>query len=577
MRYFIVLLISLLIFGCDTTTESCHLDKVDSLIVAEKYDSAYHEVLNYSPQYDDEKDLAHYRLLLTQTSYLTYNTLTTDSIIDKAIAYYEKSDDLIRLAESYYYKASSLHDRNNNQRAIEFYKKAEEVADGSKDLRLQYKIAESMVKINNQSRNYNLQLSYARKALGYALESENKNWIAYSYFNLSNAFQNLEKVDSLSFYARNLIPVLEDIYPDDLPHFLSCIGFMYFKNGDLENAKKYYKEALTHKEVAQTMVNLADVYVEEGNEEEAYRLWQKAFLSVDEGDEKDVIMFNILQYDLEHKKSLEDACERMYRIYAIKDSMTYALKDRTIQDLQQRYDEEALSHFYERKLMRWMIYTLVLILLVLLLISYVRFKKYHSNLLMAKHQMLILKYNDEISQLTAQCLLAKHDISNYKSMIADYTSQIRVLELSGDNADQLIEEKNKHIDDLVKKNEELEESYNDAKLQKEVLKQKIKEFVETSSPLLNRGKILYDTLLNNQTIVSWNKEDFRCFVEYYKALHIKEYESIVSHYKKLTYHNVLYLILCEMGLDSKAISQIMGISPESIRTIKHRLQKKLRA
>ncbi|MBO4607701.1 MAG: hypothetical protein J5682_07365, partial [Prevotella sp.] len=504
-------------------------------------------------------------------------TLTTDSIIDKAIANYEKSDDLIKLAESYYYKASSLHDRNNNQRAIEFYKKAEEVADGSKDLRLQYKIAESMVKINNQSRNYNLQLSYARKALGYALESENKNWIAYSYFNLSNAFQNLEKVDSLSFYARKLIPVLEDIYPDDLPHFLSCIGFMYFKNGDLENAKKYYKEALTHKEVAQTMVNLADVYVEEGNEEEAYRLWQKAFLSVDEGDEKDVIMFNILQYDLEHKKSLEDACERMYRIYAIKDSMTYALKDRTIQDLQQRYDEEALSHFYERKLMRWMIATLALIVIILIVIGYVGYKRYHSKLLMAKHQMLINQYINEIDQLSAQCNMAQNDISNYKAMIADYTSQIRVLELSGDNADQLIEEKNKHIDDLVKKNEELEESYNDAKLQKEVLKQKIKEFVETSSPLLNRGKILYDTLLNNQTIVSWNKEDFRCFVEYYIALHIKEYESIVSHYKKLTYHNVLYLILCEMGLDSKAISQIMGISPESIRTIKHRLQKKLRA
>jgi hypothetical protein len=72
--------------------------------------------------------------------------------------------------------------------------------------------------------------------------------------------------------------------------------------------------------VAKTLVNLADVYVKEGNKEKAYRLWQKASL-LDDGGQKDVIMFNMLQYDLDHKNNLEDACERMNRIYAIKDSI----------------------------------------------------------------------------------------------------------------------------------------------------------------------------------------------------------------------------------------------------------------
>ncbi len=575
MKYLIFLLISLFVLGCDTPSGSGRLDMVDSLIVAEKYDLAYHEVVNYIPKYEDEKEMAHYRLLLTQTSYLTYNELPADSIIDTAIAYYEKSDDGVRLADSYYYKASILHERNEDKRAIEYYKKAEDIADMSRDLRLQYKVAESMTKFNNQNRNYNLQLTYARKALGYALDAGNKNWIAYSYFNLSYAFQNLEMIDSMSFYTRKIIPMLGDIYPDDLPHFLSCIGFMYFKNGDIANAKKCYEEALKHKEVAQILVNLADVYVEEGNEEEAYHLWQKAFLSANEFDEKDVIMFNILQYDLKHQKSLEDACERMYRIYAIKDSMTYTLKDRTIQDLQQRYDEESLSHFYERKLMRWMIVALVLILFVLFMMGYVRYKRFRSELLMAKQQMLILKYNDEISQLTKQSQKAKQEICHYMSMISDYQKQMRELESSGESADRLIEEKNKHIVELVRKNEELEKSYNKAVVQREVLRQEINGLIETASPMLNRGKILYDSLLSNQSIISWSKNDFRCFVEYYKALNIKEYESIVHRYKKLTYHNLLYLILCDMGLNSQTISQIMGISPESIRAIRHRLQKNI--
>ena len=113
----------------------------------------------------------------------------------------------------------------------------------------------------------------------------------------------------------------------------------------------------------------------------------------------------------------------------------------------------------------------------------------------------------------------------------------------------------------------------DAERQKEVLRNNISDIVENASPMLNRGKILYDFIQDDKPTVSWSKDDFQCFVEYYKALHIKEYEAIEGKYRHLTLHNLFFLILNEMGKDNKAISQIMGISPESIRTIKHRLQK----
>jgi tetratricopeptide (TPR) repeat protein len=132
-----------------------------------------------------------------------------------------------------------------------------------------------------------LQLNYAKKALDYALEAGNKNWIAYSYFNLSRAYQAVGNVDSLSIYAKELITRLDDIYPQDLPAFKACIGYMYYKKGEWELAKKYYEESLEHQETAHTLVNLADVYVKEGNEEEAYKLWKRAFL-LNDGNVKDV-------------------------------------------------------------------------------------------------------------------------------------------------------------------------------------------------------------------------------------------------------------------------------------------------
>ncbi len=574
MRHPLLFVFILFLLGCGYTSEYRILDEVDSLVLVEKFDSAYQIVLKLNPQFDSEKNLAHYQLLLTQTSYLTYNTLPTDSAIDNAISYYEHNDDPKRLTDAYYYKASCLHERNEDSLAIRFFKKAEEIANNTKDIRQQYKIAESMIKINNQNGNYSIQLNYARKALDYALKSENKNWIAYSYFNLSMAFQYLGMVDSLTLYTKELIPRLGDIYPQDLPSFLSCIGFMFFKNGDLAQAKKYYEDALSYEEVPRTLVNLAEVYTEEGNDDEAYKLWQKAFLMDDDGS-RDIIMFNMLQYDMMHHKNLEDACDRMYRIYAIKDSLTSTLKDRTIQEMQQKYDEEVLNHLYESKSMKWMMTTLCLILLVLLMVGYARYKRNSERLLMARHQMLISQYNNEIKQQTANYHFAVNEILRYESLIKDYTNQILQLQSSGENEKKQKEEKEKRIRDFEKRNGELEASCRESKQQIEILRKRITDIVEKSSPILNRGKILYDDVLQNKTTVSWGKDDYKCFVEYYKALHIKEFESIEKRYKNkhLTLRNMLFLILNEMGKDNNAISQIMGISPHSLRVIKHRLQK----
>ena len=59
---------------------------------------------------------------------------------------------------------------------------------------------------------------------------------------------------------------------------------------------------------------------------------------------KEVSMFNMLQCDLNENRNLEDACERLYRIFAIKDSLSNTLKDKTILEMQQQYDEEVSRH-----------------------------------------------------------------------------------------------------------------------------------------------------------------------------------------------------------------------------------------
>ncbi len=535
MRKMLCLLLVAILPSCghEPDTEAMRLNAIDSLVIAEQYDSAYHEIMNMDSHLENDEDKAHYQLLLVQTSYLTDNTLSTDVIIDSAITYYEKSSDMNKLSDSYYYKAACLRERGNLTQAIQFYKRAEEVAQNTSNLRLQYKIAEALTKINNQSGNNTLQLDYGRKALEIALKSGNKNWIAYSYFNLSMAFQDVENIDSLSHYAKDLIPRLGDIYPEDLPYFLSCIGFMYFKQGKLSLAKKYYKESLSHQEIAHTLGNLADVYLTEGNEDEAYKLWQKAFL-LDDGTRKDVIMFDMLQYDLKHGQNLENACERMYDIFTYKDSLTNAMKDHTILEMQHDYDEEAQNHIHEKAILKWMIATLVMALLLLLLLGYIKYKQYLTKLTLAKHRLLINQYNSEIKRLEDKCRVTEQDI---------------------------------------RKNQALEETCKKAEREIDELKNKIANIVENASPILNRGQLLYDNIMNNKTTAKWSKEDYKCFLEYYRTFHLMEYEAIEKKHPNLTIHNTFFLVLCEIGKDNKAISKIMGISEDSVRSIKYRVKK----
>ena len=532
---FVVLIATMLTYGCGLTPNARRLAIVDSLVVAELYDSAYHKIIGMYTHIDNEGDRAHFQLLLTQTSYLTNNTLSTDEVIDSAISYYEKRNDMEKLTDAYYYKAACRHERGDFLLAIQYYKKAEETAQKTHNLRLQYKIAESIARINQQSGNYSLQADYARKALGHALASGNRNWMAYAYFNLGKAFQLMHNNDSLTVYVKELIPRLNDIYPEDLPHFLSIIGYMYYRNGELDKAKKYYKEALCHQELAITLGNLADVYVKEGNEEEAYKLWQKAFL-LNDGSRKDIIMYNMLEYDLNHHHNLENASKRLYDIFAIRDSMTNALKNRSVLDLQREYDEERQNHIHEKKRLTWTIFTLSLTLFLLLLAGLLKYKYDRAKMLLTKHQLLVNQYSNEIKQLKTQC---------------------------------------QTMDKVKTQNCELEKSYGDAKRKIAILNQKIEDIVKKASPMLNRGKLLYDDILSyKKSTASWNKYDYKCFVEYYKALNLQDYEMMEKQYGPLTYHNAFFLILCQKGMDNKEISQIMGIKEDSLRSIKFRMQKK---
>lgn len=531
----------LLLTACNGIQVSERLNQIDSLVVWEQYDSASVLLKDVAESSMTDEEHAHYYLLTTQLGYLTNQIPSSDSLLDLAIKYYNKVGNNQKLADAYVYKSYRSRINQDFPQAIIFGKKAEQLAMNTGDVRLQFKIVENLSFLNGLCENEQLQLQYAKEALSLAQKVQNKNWMIYSFNKISFAFYNLGQMDSAYYYIEKSLPYIDYAYDSDKAGFLMNFGLLY-KDTDLAKSKDYFERSLAYSEHPEALEHLADVYYEEGNMEEAYRLWKKA-LTKESRYNKDNLIYSILSYDLEHG-NLEEASKNLDEVIAIKDSMLYLLRNDTIKDLQLRFDHEVAMHEADEKLInaQWILLGLVLIVGVLAFYIYIRRKK--EEALEREHQMQLYAYTTEIDELKANKEKALAQISELES--------------------------HKEHDSL--RIGKLEEEAKEAEVAIEKLKKNIRKLLDDESPKLKKGRMLYDRILNGETTSDWSSKDQALFNNYYGAINYRTYNRLrkVKRATKLNAHNMFYLIMKEMYKDDEKVRRILGISPEGLRTLRSR-------
>lgn len=501
--------------GCHEKSISERMNEIDSLVVRELYDSAYASVLRIDrSELTEREDSSHYYLLLTQTSLITHHPDTVNMLDSLAIPYYNKVENHEKLAESYYYKACGILDKNDFPEAVRYFKKAEEQAFLTNKLRLQYKIVENLSYINGVIGNHTLQLDYAQKALETAKAAQNKEWIAYAYCRMSFAHSRLHHNDSTVILMNKAMPYARYIKKEDQPTFLTNAAYVY-KYTLPDTAKKYLIKSLEQEESSVTIQHLADIYYIEGNKEEAYRLWKRA-LNINDGIPKDNILHNILDYDMDHGHT-DHLCKTMNEIIHIKDSMLNSLRNDTIKDLQLRFDHEVAMHKQEQVIGNWQKGVLIAVILVVLLSAYI----------------------------IVRSVLEKNKMQEIQMQINDHISHIRELEASGEDANEAIDRLNKEIRNLADK----------------------------ESPKLKQGRMLYDQIIEGTPISNWTIKEKRLFINYYTAIDYRTVSRLrsVKRREPLTDHNLFYLLLMELkDQNEREVIKILGISDNGMRTLKSR-------
>ena len=518
MRKIIYLFATLLMLtACGGMRVSEKLDQIDSLIAREQIDSACVLLKEVAGASMIEEDQAHYGLLATQLGYLSNDPLSSDSLLDLALIYYNKVENRQKLADAYYYKSYRSRINQAYPQAILYCKEAERFAINTNDNRLYYKIAENLSYLNGLCENDLLQLQYGKKALHIAQRAQNNNWIAYSYNRICYAFYNLGLQDSAYYYIEKTIPYIEYLADREKYAFLMNIGVLY-KENEKEKAKEYFEKSLNFGELPEAYEHLADVYFAEGKNEEAYKLWKKA-LATDGIYEKGNLIYSILSYDLERGK-LDEASAYLDRAISIKDSIINVLRNDTIKDLQLRFDHEVAIRQQEQVTANWQKGVLVAVMIVVLLVSYIIIKR----------------------------VLDKNKMQEVQMQINDYMSQIRDLKASGKESDEEIARLNKQI----------------------------KDYLDEKAPDLLKGCMYYEQIKNDEikslSSLNWKRKDEQQFVDYYAAIDYRTVNRLrkIKRKEKLTTHNLFYLLLLEMGKSDKYIANLFGISERSIDTIKTR-------
>ena len=510
-----LLMLSLAMTGCHQKSMTERMVEIDSLVVQELYDSAYASVLRIDPsELISREDSAHYYLLLSQTNILTQHPDTLNMLDSLVIPYYNYIGSHEKLAEAYYYKAYGKLNLKDFLGTIQLFKKAEELALSTSNLRLQYKILENLSYINGVIGNYALQLKYAHMSYDIAKAATNNEWTAYALCRISFAHSKLHHKDSSEVYINKAMPLVKHVNERDRPTFLVNAAYVY-KYTQPDTAKKYLMEALSQEESSVTLQHLADIYYHEGNEDESYRLLKKA-LTVNDGVPKDNILHNILDYDMEHGQT-DHVCETVNEIIHIKDSMLNSLRNDTIKDLQLRFDHEVAMRRQEQVTSNWQKGVLAAVILVILLAAYIIVRRVLEKIKMQEVQM----------------------------QINDHVSHIRELEAFGENANEEIERLNKEV----------------------------KKLTDEESPVLKQGRMLYDQIIEGTPIKDWTIKEKRLFINYYKAIDYRTFNRLKKTKRRepLTDHNLLYLILMEMyDQDESKVIKILSISDNGMRTLKSR-------
>ena len=294
-----------------------------------------------NPEQLTGKEQADYALLLTQAKSRNQIYATSDSLIRIAVDYYQNSDEMEQKAKSLLYLGDVMMDMERYADATLPLKQAEEILDKVEDPRIKTLTYNSLGYLNRKASNYDLSLSYYKKALAINKHNEYIEWIVSNILNIIN-IPIAEISDSADFYINTLLKNIITTKPSLQAKAYNSLGVYFQKRKDTQKAEAFFLKSiqLAPNIDFRTFFNLAEIYESQGRISNADSLYNEALKSP-------VWATKALAYENLYKRNLklgqiDEATQYMNQYIQAVDSFYTNREASQIQELQQQYDQAVI-------------------------------------------------------------------------------------------------------------------------------------------------------------------------------------------------------------------------------------------
>lgn len=188
-----------------------------------------------------KKQQAIYHLLLTYAQDKNYMTPASDSIINLAVNYFDRHSDPYWSTLAYYCKGRVSAETGDAMQAHEYYLKALELGESSKNHILLIKIYNNLGRFYAYLNMNEMALPMYKKALNLLLlENESAN-TSYALRNISRIFTQINEVDSAILYYKKALLYTKDQNKPTLFNDLACL---YLNQKQYQEASAHLSKAL---------------------------------------------------------------------------------------------------------------------------------------------------------------------------------------------------------------------------------------------------------------------------------------------------------------------------------------------
>lgn len=528
-----MLLTIVVIAGCKDSFCSQQLETIDSFIAKDLVDSAANEINRIeTAQLTNEGDVAYYSLLKTQILFMQHKVTANDSLINKSIIYYKKTNNKELLSRSYYVKGRLTYKRGNIKEGVLCLKEAEHYSKDIDNNLLKSRIQDNLAIYSSSNGETSTALNYGIKALKYARLSDDKEQILYCLENLSVYYGRLGNRDSALRYIDECLPLIKYIPLESRNIVFLNIGGVY-KDIDVEKAKEMAERSIGIKPIALAYRLLAHIYIKEKNGGKAEYYWNKALEICDDL----FVEVNILNDMSEYYQSIgnhREASRLASKVIMLSDSLQRVWERDSVKAVMAAYDadKEIVTAKSSAQTLR--------VCLVLLVVGaavsavFVVRRRMHTRQIISSQQKQLDDAAGTVERQNRKIVRMEEREQGRRKEITRLKGDIRRQQ---DEQAKLTESRQKRAEEQ-----------------------------------LSLGCRRYEEIRDGGKMTAWSKDDREAFANFYKTTHTQFADSLNSKYGKLSLSQTLYLILCDMTLADEDIMQAMGMTHGALYTMKSRLR-----